>query len=116
MDFATLENSYYVQGLGLFDGGVDLFQVETCQDMLQIKAALRALKRVFREKRQARPVSVLVTLEKNRMLLGTDAATALATFLPFPLFAFGVNCGTGPEDMRDAVRILAGRIPVSRWR
>ena len=111
VDFATLEDSYYVQGLGLFDGGVDLFQVETCQDMLQIKAALRALWRVFREKRQARPVSVLVTLEKNRMLLGTDAATALATFLPFPLFAFGVNCGTGPEDMRDAVRVLAGASP-----
>jgi 5-methyltetrahydrofolate--homocysteine methyltransferase len=73
--FTSLENSYYVQGLGLFDGGVDLFQLETCQDMLQIKAALRALSRVFRSKRQTRPVSVLVTLEKNRMLLGTDAAT-----------------------------------------
>jgi 5-methyltetrahydrofolate--homocysteine methyltransferase len=109
--FTSLENSYYVQGLGLFDGGVDLFQLETCQDMLQIKAALRALSRVFRSKRQTRPVSVLVTLEKNRMLLGTDAATALATFIPYPLFAFGINCGTGPEDMRDAVRILADASP-----
>ena len=111
VDFATLENSYYIQALGLFDGGVDLFQVETCQDMLQIKAALHALSRVFRTRRQARPVSVLITLEKNRMLLGTDAATALATFIPYPLFAFGINCGTGPEDMRDAVRILAAASP-----
>jgi len=111
VDFTTLENSYYVQGLGLFDGGVDLFQVETCQDMLQIKAALRALSRVFQKKRQSRPVSVLVTLEKNRMLLGTDTATALATFIPYPLFAFGINCGTGPEDMREAVRILANASP-----
>ncbi len=109
--FKELEDSYYAQMLGLFDGGVDLFQVETCQDMLQIKAALRALNRVFREKGSARPVSVLVTLEKNRMLLGTDVATALATFLPFPLFAFGVNCGTGPEEMRQAVEALSAASP-----
>ena len=116
MDFTTLENAYYLQGLGLFDGGVDLFQVETCQDMLQIKAALRALNRAFREKARARPVSVLVTLEKNRMLLGTDIATALATFLPLPAFRLrrqlrqrpGRHAGSGPGPGR--------RIAVSRWR
>ena len=111
VDFTELEDSYYSQALGLFDGGVDLFQVETCQDMLQAKAALRALGRVFREKGSARPVSVLVTLEKNRMLLGTEMATALDTFLPFPLFAFGVNCGTGPEGMAEAVRTLSASSP-----
>ncbi|HEX7502805.1 MAG TPA: homocysteine S-methyltransferase family protein, partial [Acidobacteriota bacterium] len=111
VDFAELEDSYYEQALGLLDGGVDLFQVETCQDMLQAKAALRALNRAFAARRLSRPVSVLVTLEKNRMLLGTDIATALATFLPFPLFAFGVNCGTGPGEMRDAVRTLSASSP-----
>jgi 5-methyltetrahydrofolate--homocysteine methyltransferase len=111
VDFAFLENGYYLQGLGLFDGGVDLFQIETCQDMLQIKAALCGLNRVFREKGQARPVNVLVTVEKNRMLLGTDVLTALATFIPYPLFAFGINCGSGPEAMREAVRILSAASP-----
>lgn len=111
VDFQALEDSYYPQALGLFEGGVDLFQVETCQDMLQAKAALRALSRVFREKGSARPVTLLVTLEKGRMLLGTDIATALATFLPFPLFAFGVNCGSGPEGMKEAVRTLSAASP-----
>jgi 5-methyltetrahydrofolate--homocysteine methyltransferase len=111
VDFTALEDSYYAQALGLLEGGVDLFQVETCQDMLQAKAALRALRRAFAEKKQPRPISLLVTLEKNRMLLGTDIATALATFLPFPLFAFGVNCGTGPGEMRDAVRTLSASSP-----
>ena len=111
VDFKDLEDSYYPQVLGLFAGGVDLFQVETCQDMLQAKAALGALNRVFREQGSARPVIVLVTIEKGRMLLGTDIATALATFLPFPLFAFGVNCGTGPEGMAEAVRTLSVMSP-----
>lgn len=109
--FAELEESYYPQAMGLFDGGADLFQVETCQDMLQAKAALRALYRAFRERGASRPVLLMVTLEKNRMLLGTDIATALATFLPFPLFAFGINCGTGPGEMAEAVRVLAGTSP-----
>jgi len=111
VDFAFLENGYYLQGLGLFDGGVDLFQIETCQDMLQIKAALCGLNRVFREKGQERPVNVLITVEKNRMLLGTDVLTALATFAPYPLFAFGINCGSGPEAMQEAVRILSAASP-----
>ncbi len=109
--FQELEESYYAQVSGLFDGGVDLFQIETCQDMLQAKAALRALSRLFSERGSSRPISVLVTLERNRMLLGTDIVTALATFMPFPLFAFGVNCGTGPEGIAEAVRTLDASSP-----
>ncbi|HSQ34819.1 MAG TPA: homocysteine S-methyltransferase family protein [Candidatus Binatia bacterium] len=109
--FDELEQGYYLQGLGLLEGGVDLFQIETSQDMLQIKAALSALSRLFREKGQERPVNVSVTVEKNRMLLGTDIQTALATFVPYRLFAFGINCGGGPEAMQDSVRILAAASP-----
>ena len=112
VDFDSLEQGYYLQGSGLFDGGVDLFQIETCQDMLQIKAALSALARLFREKGQKRPVTVSVTVEKNRMLLGTDIQTALATFVPYPLFAFGINCGGGPEGMQETVRALAAASPL----
>ncbi len=111
VDFDSLEQGYYLQCLGLLEGGVDLFQIETCQDMLQIKAALRALNRLFREKGRELPINVSVTVEKNRMLLGTDIQTALATFVPYPLFAFGINCGSGPEAMQEAVRILAAASP-----
>jgi 5-methyltetrahydrofolate--homocysteine methyltransferase len=111
VDFDHLEKGYYLQGLGLFDGGVDLFQIETCQDMLQIKAALCGLNRLFREKGRELPIIVSITVEKNRMLLGTDIRTALATFTPYPLFAFGINCGSGPEAMQEAVRILSTASP-----
>lgn len=111
VDFDVLQKGYYLQGLGLFDGGVDLFIIETCQDMLQIKAALCGLYQVCREKNQERPVIVSVTIEKNRMLMGTDIRTAVATFAPYPLLAFGINCGSGPEDMKDAVRVLSASSP-----
>ncbi len=111
VDFDDLQKGYYLQGLGLFDGGVDLFQIETCQDMLQIKAALCGLTQVFREKGQELPVNVSITVEKNRMLMGTDIRTAVATFAPYPLFAFGINCGSGPQAMQEAVRILSMSSP-----
>src|SRR4051795_12059529 len=40
ISFADLRSAYSVQAKGLLDGGVDLLIVETCQDVLQTKAAL----------------------------------------------------------------------------
>src|SRR4051795_1844537 len=40
ISFRELRSAYSVQAKGLLDGGVDLLIVETCQDVLQTKAAL----------------------------------------------------------------------------
>jgi methionine synthase I (cobalamin-dependent) len=50
IDYDTLKNAYVTQVQGLYDGGADLLLVETCQDVLQIKAALNAIEEVFKEK------------------------------------------------------------------
>jgi 5-methyltetrahydrofolate--homocysteine methyltransferase len=47
--YLDLKKSYEAQVRGLFDGGVDLFVVETCQDLLQTKAALAAIFEFFAE-------------------------------------------------------------------
>jgi len=41
--YKDLKDAYSEQVRGLFDGGVDMFIVETCQDLLQTKAALAAI-------------------------------------------------------------------------
>jgi len=104
IDFDTLEDSYFIQALGLIDGEVDLFQIETSQDMLQIKSAIHGVKRALKEKSKNIPIIVQFTFENNKMLLGTDIRTAISTFIPYDLFAIGVNCGTGPKDMYEPVR------------
>ena len=38
-----LVESYREQALGLIEGGIDVLKVETCQDLLQTKAALAAI-------------------------------------------------------------------------
>ena len=110
--FGELEAAYREQAAGLIDGGADLIQIETCQDPLQIKAALCGIFDALAERRADIPVIVQVTIEKNgRMLLGTELAAVIATFAPYPLFALGLNCGTGPEFMGESVRLLAERSP-----
>ena len=76
--FDIMRESYYGQMAGLLDGGADLFIIETCQDLLQIKAALAAAQDLFRDKRTKIPVITSVTIETmGTMLMGTEIGAAL---------------------------------------
>ena len=46
------------------------------------------------------------------MLLGTDISAVLATLEALKVDVIGLNCSTGPEDMRDAIRFLGEFCPV----
>ena len=93
---------------GLIDGGADLFLLETCQDPLQIKAALHACTDVGKEKGKALPIMVSVTIElAGSMLIGTDAKTIAVIMEPFDILSLGFNCGTGPEQVEKHVKTLS---------
>jgi 5-methyltetrahydrofolate--homocysteine methyltransferase len=47
--------------------------------------------------------------QAGRMLLGTDVQAALATLERLPVDCIGLNCSTGPSEMRESVRLLAER-------
>jgi 5-methyltetrahydrofolate--homocysteine methyltransferase len=103
----ALERVYREQARGLVEGGVDALILETHQDILELRAAVLAADAVRRE--CARDVFVIAqpTLDANgRMLLGTDVAAALATLERLPVDAVGINCSTGPAEMRESVRTL----------
>ncbi len=110
--FNDLKDAYYIQSLGLLAGNVDLFQIETAQDPLQAKAALVALLEVMNEQNQFRPIILQVTMESNgKMLLGTEMEAIIKTFQDYPLFALGLNCGTGPQAMLPHIQVLAEQSP-----
>jgi 5-methyltetrahydrofolate--homocysteine methyltransferase len=111
--YLDLKKSYEQQVRGLFDGGVDLFVVETCQDLLQTKAALAAIFEFFAEKRVKLPVIAQVTIETfGTMLNGTEIAAALTALEPFPIDVIGMNCGTGPKQMADSLKYLCENAPM----
>ncbi|PLY07373.1 MAG: methionine synthase [Arcobacter sp.] len=97
---------------GLADGGCDIFLLETCQDPLQIKAALHALN----DSHPEITVMVSVTIElSGTMLIGTDAMTIAAIMEPFNILSLGFNCGTGPKQVFKHVKTLSEvcKFPIS---
>ena len=94
--------------LGLIDGGVDIFLLETCQDPLQIKVALHACEAASKERDVEIPLMVSVTIElAGTMLIGTDATTIAAILEPFDILSLGFNCGTGPDQVKKHVKTLS---------
>ncbi len=112
IDFDSLKDAYVEQATALYDGGVDLLLVETCQDVLQIKAALNAIEEVFAQKDARLPLMVSVTMEQmGTMLVGTEIDAALAILEPYPIDILGLNCATGPDLMKDHIKYLSEHSP-----
>ncbi len=112
IDFDTMKASFREQAAGLIAGDVDLFIVETCQDVLQIKAALQGIEEAFSAAGERRPLMVSVTMETTgTMLVGSDIAAVVAILEPFPIDVLGLNCATGPEQMKEHIRYLSQHSP-----
>jgi 5-methyltetrahydrofolate--homocysteine methyltransferase len=112
--YRDLKNAYREQVRGLYDGGADLFIVETCQDLLQTKAALAAIFEYFEKQKVKIPVIAQVTIEVfGTMLNGTEIGAALTALEPFPIDVIGMNCGTGPKHMTDSFRYLCENSPIA---
>ncbi|HRN00176.1 MAG TPA: homocysteine S-methyltransferase family protein, partial [Aliarcobacter cryaerophilus] len=110
--YDAMYEGYKTMASGLVDGGTDVFLLETCQDPLQIKAALHALNDVAPNI----PIMVSVTIELNgTMLIGTDALTIAAILKPFNILSLGFNCGTGPIQVQKHVKALSevSKFPIS---
>ncbi len=111
--YRDLQDAYREQVRGLIDGGSDLLIVETCQDLLQTKAALAAIFEHFEKNKIQSPIIAQVTIEIfGTMLNGTEIGAALTALEPFPIDVIGMNCGTGPKHMADSFRYLCENSPL----
>src|SRR6059036_3189327 len=105
--FDDMAAAYTEQACALIEGGVDVLLVETCQDLLQAKAALAGVFDAMKKSGKRLPVTIQVTLEATgTMLLGTEIGAALTALEPYDVDVIGLNCATGPVEMNDAVRYL----------
>jgi len=106
--FGELVEVFKEQAQGLVEGGADLIIIETAQDILEVKAAIFGAREAFKLTGRSLPIQTSVSLLPNggKMLLGTDIASVLTTLTALDVQVIGLNCSTGPEDMRDAIRYL----------
>src|SRR5512135_2312181 len=102
--FPELVKAYAAQVEGLAAGGADVLLIETCQDALNIKAALVACT----EAAPHLPVAVSATIEPTGTTLGGQTVEAVAVMVePWQPLWVGINCSTGPGPMTEHVRALA---------
>ncbi|HKT20622.1 MAG TPA: methionine synthase [Stellaceae bacterium] len=117
VDYQSIEDALLIQCRGLIAGGADAILIETCQDTLQIKAAVNAAKRARQELGGDQPIFVQVTVETTgTLLVGADIAAAATVVEALDIPLIGLNCATGPQEMAEHVKWLAenwpGRISV----
>jgi 5-methyltetrahydrofolate--homocysteine methyltransferase len=112
--FGELVEVFAEQAAGLIDGGADLIIIETAQDILEVKAAVFGARQAFKQTGRTLPIHTSVSLLPNggKMLLGTDISSVLCTLEALKVDVIGLNCSTGPQDMRDAIRFLGEYCPV----
>ncbi|MEP7023290.1 MAG: methionine synthase [Actinomycetota bacterium] len=114
--FAELRDAYQVNAAGLLSGGADALVVETCQDLLQAKAAIVGARRAMTQAGSDALLIAQVMIETTgAMLLGTEIGAALTALEPLGIDLIGLNCATGPSEMSEHLRYLAAhsRVPLS---
>ncbi|WP_405095910.1 methionine synthase [Micromonospora sp. NBC_01412] len=114
--YATLRDAYQENAAGLIDGGADALIVETCQDLLQVKAAVVGSRRAMAAAGRTVPLICHVTVETTgTMLLGSEIGAALTALEPLGIDLIGLNCATGPAEMSEHLRYLSqhARVPLS---
>src|SRR6195952_3617382 len=110
--YDPLEAALAEQCRGLIAGGVDAILIETCQDTLQIKAAVNGAKIARQAAGKDTPIFVQVTVETTgTLLVGPDIGTAAAVIGALDVPLIGLNCGTGPQEMAEHVGWLAANWP-----
>ena len=114
ISFARLAEVFDEQAGALVEGGVDLLIIETAQDILEVRAAVVGAREAFKRVGRNVPIQISVSLLPNggKMLLGTDIQAVLAIAEGLEADIVGLNCSTGPEDMRDAIRYLGEHSPI----
>ncbi|MDS1268929.1 methionine synthase [Lipingzhangella sp. LS1_29] len=111
--FATLRDYYQECARGLIDGGADSILVETCQDLLQTKAAIIGAQRARAAAGTDTVIIGQVTIETTgTMLLGSEIGAALTALEPLGIDMIGLNCATGPAEMSEHLRYLAQHSPI----
>ena len=111
--YDDLEAALTTQSAGLVAGSVDALLIETCQDPLQIKAAVNGAKAARAAAGLTTlPIMVQVTVETTgTLLVGADIEAAATVIRALDVDVIGINCATGPQEMAAHVRWLGENWP-----
>ncbi len=91
------------QAQALFDGGVDLFILETFSDLNEVYAAIQGVRDV-----SGRPLVVQMSIEDDgNSLEGTPPEVFAKRLEEWGAAVIGLNCSVGPQTMLDSIERIA---------
>lgn len=111
--FEELVDAYYEQASGLYDGGVDLFLIETVFDTLNCKAAIYALSKLAEDKEDKLPIIIsgTITDASGRTLSGQTPEAFYTSIMHADPLAVGLNCALGAKEMLPHIQTLSDLVP-----
>ncbi|MBR4708672.1 MAG: methionine synthase [Bacteroidaceae bacterium] len=107
--FNQLKDIYREQIEALAEGGVDAILLETCTDVLNIKAAIAAMENI------SLPLMISMTVSdaSGRILSGQTIEAFVETVMYAHPLSIGLNCGFGADKilpwLRDMAKAVDGR-------
>ena len=107
MSFEAAQKSFADQASGLAAGGVDLFWVETMSDLEEVKAAVEGIRSI-----SDLPISVTMSFDtRGRTMMGVSPQQAVKELSELNIQLLGANCGTGSDELLEAVKEIIAEKP-----
>ena len=102
MTFQEARQAFADQAAGLAAGGVDLFWIETMSDLEEVKAAVAGIRSVSEG-----PISATMSFDTHgHTMMGISPAQAVEQLTALDLDLVGANCGTGSDELIEAIQAM----------
>ena len=107
--FDELKENYIEATHALIEGGADIILIETVFDTLNSKAAIFAVKEVFKQIGHELPIMIsgTITDASGRTLTGQTAEAFWNSVRHGDLLSIGFNCALGADAMRPHIKTIA---------
>ncbi|OQY31926.1 MAG: methionine synthase I [Anaerolineaceae bacterium 4572_5.1] len=102
VSFEDAQSAFAEQAASLAEGGVDMFWIETMSDLEEVRAAVQGIRSV-----SDLPISATMSFDTNgHTMMGVSPAKAVEVLGGLDLVSVGANCGTGPDKLQEAVKMM----------
>jgi len=99
--------SFAAQAGGLAAGGVDMFWIETMSDLEEVKAAVAGIRSV-----SDLPIAATMSFDSHgRTMMGVSPEQAAKVLHLEEIQLFGANCGTGSDELIEAIQAYKATNP-----
>ncbi len=109
LSLSDAREAFKLQVIGLLEGGVDLFIVETMSSLAEIGEAVASI----RELCDLPVIASMTFTEDGKTLEGDKPSEVGAALVKYGADVIGANCSVGPQPILDVIERMGNGIPLS---